>query len=91
MGGEFNRQSDASDEIDDLSNSRCTEMALISTTKPWSGNKVDVSQTKPMRSRVASRTIPVMMRATLIYWIIVTARKTTARPRKRFSMATERM
>ena len=63
---------------------RRTEMAFTSTTKPWSGNKVDVSHTKPMRSRVASRTTPLMTRAILIYWIRVTARKTTARPRSRF-------
>lgn len=68
-----------------------TEMAFIYTMKPWSGNKAEVSQTNPMRSKVMSETMAHTKRAICMFWIIVTAKKTTAIPSSMFSMATDRM
>ena len=55
-----------------------TEIALIYTTKPSSGNNVDVIHTNPIKSNVVRSTTPQITRAILIYWMMVTARKTTA-------------
>lgn len=35
-----------------------TEIAFIYTTNPWSGNRADVTHTKPIKSIVISKTIP---------------------------------
>jgi hypothetical protein len=63
VGSELDRQTYAGDQVDDLNRANCTDMALISTIKPWSGKRVEVSQTKPTRSRVANSTTPQMTRA----------------------------
>lgn len=59
--------------------------------KPWSGNNVLVSQTKPIKSSVVNRTIPHITNAIFICWIKVTIRNTTAKAKSRFYIATDLM
>jgi hypothetical protein len=90
VGSKLHGKTNASDQVDYLNSVKITEIALISTVNPWSGNRL-VNQTKPIKSIVTSKTIPQITKATLIYWMMVTARKTTAMPNSMFSIATERM
>lgn len=58
---------------------------------PWSGNRLFVMKTKPIKSKVVSKTIRDITPAIFIFWIMVTTRKTTARARSKFCMATARI
>jgi hypothetical protein len=51
---------------------------------PWSGDILLARNTKPMRSRVVSKTMLHITKAILIFWIRVTSKNTTANASKRF-------
>lgn len=66
-------------------------MALTSETNPWSGNKMLVKYTNPIKSKVVIKTTAHIVSAIWIFLIIVTAVNTTAKARSKFSIATERI